>query len=607
MAGWVVAWTRDGSEIDPQRWASTLSACTRLGGEAEQSTRAGAGLAAWRRTSGEFPCSGRLTHARLGTHTAFVGQVLSDAGADDSLAAIGQFETGGADDAAMARLNGPFAMCTIGPGPRDVRIASDRHRHYGVFVHRGARWTVASTDLGCVLPWLDRVEIDRDSLDLLVRTGELIDRMTLVKGVEVLPPACVLSDDGSGPRERTYWEMRHREDWRDDPETIARRLGELLAQSVRRIERANPRLGVTLSGGLDSRFILGLCERRREIPSFTWGLPGCRDIACAAAFARRIGSPHTIRHWNPPEFPPLWPAGADLTAGSFGIESMHMLPYVGLLARHADVILNGLAGDVMYGGNFLKASWLRETSVEALAATSWRWRVGEGIDAWGDRLLGASARSRGRWVHSISSGAESGVRPVLRLNDWLYPNRVFRYTNSGTALLRWGVESHAPFFDRDVVDAALRVPQEMKLKHRLYLRALAHACPDAAATPWQRTMVPPAWGFWANTGSMAMQRIVRVGLKKVGVEAWKSNSVADLPGWLRGLWAGDVERLLFDGRLAGRGLVDDASLRSAWESHKAGENLTRPLAALIAVECFARRWMDGDVPSRLVPTQDSSA
>jgi asparagine synthetase B (glutamine-hydrolysing) len=372
---------------------------------------------------------------------------------------------------------------------------------------------------------------------------------------------------------------------------------------VRRIERANHRIGITLSGGLDSRFLLGLCERRKEIPAFTWGLPGCRDIVCAAAFAKRIGAPHTIRNWEPGVFPGLWSTGADLTAGNFGVESMHMAPYIGLLSKSADVILNGLAGDALLGGNFLKVSWLRETDAGALASSSWRWRVSESLDRWGDRIMGRPGReeSRTRWVESILGHDSTPGRPVERLNDWLYPNRVFRYTNSGTFLLRWGVESHAPFFDRDFIDALMRVPFEMKLKHRLYLRVLDLVCPDAAATRWQRTMIPPSWGFWANTSSMAMQRIVRAGAKKFGINAFPHEAVADPSGWLRTIWAADVERILLDGRLASRGLVEIDAVREAWESHKNGENLTRPIAALIAVELWMRRWIDGERPAREIP------
>jgi asparagine synthetase B (glutamine-hydrolysing) len=606
VAGWAIAWSRSGGALDSARWKRTIEAATRFGGTIEASeTREGA-IAAWRREGGEFPASGRLirgSHADPsggGTIGAFVGQVLDDEG-DATASAIEVLSRPRVDDAAIARLNGPFAYACLSSRGR-ARIVLDRYRHYRVFVHHGARWSVAATDIGCIVPWLDRREIDLEALAVFVRSGEMIDRGTLLSGVDMLPPAAVVEDDGAGPRERRYWKLVHREDDRGSFEEMSQRLADLMRQGVRRIERANPRLGVTLSGGLDSRLILGVCERRREIPAFTWGLPGCRDIACAAAFARMIGAPHTIRHWEPEVFPGLWGAGADLTSGAFGIESMHMLPYVGLLSRNADVILNGLAGDVLAGGNFLKLSWLREKDCTALAEFSWRWRVSEGVDGWCDRLLGArGAGARSRWVGSIVAHDSGSDRPIARLNDWLYPNRVFRYTNAGTLLLRWGVESHAPFFDRDFVDALLGARLEWKLKHRLYLRMMEIACPEAARAPWQRTMIPPAWGLWANTGSMALQRIVRAGAKRMGINAFPHENVADVPGWLRGAWAKDAERILFDGRLLDRGLVEGEGLRAAWGAHMGGENLTRPLAALIAVELWARRWIDGERPAQEVP------
>lgn len=542
----------------------------------------------WRRSTGEFPHSGTISQPRADTHVAWVGQVFDDH-ADQSREAIARVASDSGNDAELASMNGPFAAAMIASGAVHVRVVLDRYRHVPVYLHRGPDYAVVSTDLGCILAWMGHAEIDRDSLDMLLRTGELIDRGTIVRGVELLPPATVIEARGVELKERAYWRFEHRPDDTMDMEATARTCAEAMTRAVRRIERVSPRLAVTLSGGLDSRLIHGLCQRRREIPAFTWGLAGCRDITCAAAFAKRIGAPHTVRHWEVDAYPPLWTTGADLTAGTFGIESMHMLPFVSLLAEHADVVLNGLAGDVLLGGNFVKLAWIREPSLEALAYAAWRWRVPDSAGAWAERILGSSKDgSRTRWVASIA--AHSGSSPAARLNDWLYPNRVFRYTNSGTMLLRWGVESHAPFWDNDLVDLLLRVPLPMKLKHRLYLRVMKLACPDAAATPWQRTMLPPAWGFWANGASMAFQKYSRAIARKVGVQLYAADAVADVSGWMRGPWSSSLRELLLGGVLVDQRMIDRGELERMLQDHASGANHTRTIGVLTAAESFARTW-----------------
>jgi asparagine synthase (glutamine-hydrolysing) len=590
MAGWLLI-SGDDAFLGPGNRAARFAA-----GEERLDSREGAGwkLWAWRRERGEFPSSGTLHACGEGGAgaLAWLGQVLDDSG-DVSPGAIDRLQRG-VDDRWLADLNGPFAVAMA--DDRGAMLITDRYRHYPVYIHRHGRAMIASTDIRAVALLVDHPKLDPLAVELLLRSGELIDRRTLLQGVELLPPATVLSLSGQGILERRYWAMRHRADRSLSMAECAHEIGTALRRAVRRIEAATPRLGITLSGGLDSRFILGLCERPHEVPSFTWGEPGCRDIACAAAFAARVGSPHTVRHWEPEAFIPLWPLGSQLTAGSFGVESMFMLPYTGLLQSRADVILNGLAGDALLGGNFLQLSWIRESDHRRLGETSWRWRVSEEQDRTADRLIGG-AQNRGReaWVDSVARERDS--RPIERLNDWLYENRVFRNTNSGTMLLRHGVESHAPFFDRDVAEILLRTPLEYKQKHRLYLRVLSMECPAAASVPWQRTAIPPAWGFLANTGSMAFHRVARAGLKRVGITPFRSLSVADPGAWIRGPWNEAVRGLLLGDRTLSRGHVRPEALRELVDEHQGGANRTRQIGVLIAVELFCRSILERDEPA----------
>ena len=595
MAGWLVVWSQDESQPDSDAWAQSTRAAVRYGGSVSEHHGERVALAAWRRGHGEFPLSGTIA-ARAYAHVGWVGQCVDDSG-DATEQAISCVAADGFDGPQVAALNGPFAAVIVRDKPLQVRVLTDRYRHYPVYVHRGSKFVVASTELRCIVPWLARAELDPDSIDMLLRCGELIDRMTMLKGVELLPPGTVLHESPQGLTERRYWAMRHDGAGASSLAATAELLAQRLTTAVRRLEAVTPRLGITLSGGLDSRIILDLCKHPERVPSFTWGLPGCRDIVCASQFARAVKSPHVVKHWDPPAFSPLWSRGVDLTAGSFGVESMFMLPYVELLGSACDVVFNGLAGDVFLGGNFIKGQWMRERDATQLGRAVWRWRVPHAQDLVVDRLTGRSggeSSSGERWAASIA--ARDGARPVERLNDWLYENRIFRTTNCGTMLLRGGVESHAPFFDRDFVDAVLRVELEHKVKHRLYLEVMKRAAPRSASVTWQRTNLAPRRGFYANLGAMAFQRLVGLGGAAIGVEAFPSLKVADPAGWLRGPWRQRVEEIILNGRFSERNLLNPAVVREMWQAHLSGADHSRQIGVMVAVELFARLAIDGDAP-----------
>ncbi len=598
MSGWLVRYRFHRASEDEDRWLESIRLAGRAGNVIEQQTELAGGsvaLATWRRTSGEFPCSGRIHQSSQNVQIAWVGQCLEDEG-DASCNAMRLLaeQSGQAvpDTASFSRLNGPFSAAIVQQAAARLMIVVDRHRHMPVYMYRTAKFLVASTDLRVLKPWLERPQLSKSSVDLLLRCGELIDDMTLLDGVRMLPSATVLTVLDGDVSESHYWTLRHDPQHGNSVQELADELGERLRNAVHRVERANTCVGITLSGGLDSRFLLGLCSQPQQVPSFTWGLPDCRDITYAADFAKRVGSPHQVRNWIPADFPPLWQQGVEATGGSFGIESMYMLPFVRLLGQHCDVILNGLAGDAVLGGNFLQLSWLRERSLSQLAQKSWRWRVSSAEDEQVNRLIVDKTGSVGRdlWVESILRDPRE--QPILRLNDWLYPNRVSRNTNCGTMLQRLCVESHAPFFDRDFLDLVLKVPLEMRLKHRLYLQTMNRACPVAGQSRWQRTGIPPSWGFYANLSSMAFHRVWGQMMKTVGREAFPGLTVASPAAWMRNEWRSSIEEILLSESLLSRGVVNADGVREVWRRHLAGENFTRTIGALLSVELFARAMID---------------
>ena len=594
MAGWLLVWAQGDLPLDPDCWKQSAKAAVRYGGVFAEEFQDRVALGAWRRCSGEFPSSGTIS-SFAGAQVAWTGQCVGDAvdAGDVSAQAMSVLAESQFDDAAAARLNGPFAAAMIRAEPLEVRVVTDRHRHYPVYVHHGPLVSVASTDMRCVVPWLGRVELSREAVDMLLRCGELIDRQTLLEGVEMLPPGTVLSDAGQRRTERRYWSMRS--DGGGQPAVTAEQLGHSLKVGVRRMEAASPTLGITLSGGLDSRIILDLCASPQRVPSFTWGLPDCRDIVCASEFAALVGSPHVVKHWTPKAFPPLWSRGVDLTGGNCGVDSMFMLPFVPLVSSACGVVLNGLAGDATLGGNWLKRSWLAEQNTENLGRAVWRWRVPEPQDQLVDRLMArvATASSASdRWVASIAR--REGARPIERLNDWFIENRVSRTTNCGTMILRGGVESHSPFFDRDFIDVLSQVNQDQKFKHRLYLDVMNIVAPRAASVTWQRTNVKPSRGYRANLAAMVFQRLVTKACEPFGITPFRDLQVADLAGWIRGPWRQAIEKIIQSDRFRQRGIVNSDVVDELWQAHIGGADHARQISVLITIELFARLTVDGN-------------
>lgn len=594
MAGWLAVWLDGGQPLADHRWRTCLGDVVPRDETAGSAFACNAAIAAWRRHTGEFNQSGCILSPGSGSKVAWVGVEVGQRRQElpEAPELLGKHNP---SDQELASINGAFAAAVLTESGQ-LRLFTDRYRHYPVYLYQGQGWGVACTDMRGVIPWLPKPQFDLQAADLFLRTGELLDGMTLLAGVELLPPAACVSIDACTITRRRYWHMEFKPDPTLKLGDCVPELADRLRTAVASIEALTPRLGITLSGGLDSRLLLGLCREPERVPSFTWGRPGCRDITCARDFAQRVGSPHRVRHWEPSAFVDLWNEGVAATAGSFGIADMFMLPFVDLVAQHCDVVLNGLAGDALLGGNFLKYSWFG-MGIGELADTSWRWRVSPAQEVAVDHVLTGvpSHCARDIWKDSIC--AAPGSRGVEQLNAWLFENRVFRFTNAGTSLLRNGVESYAPFFDNRVVDFLLQVSLEHKSKHRLYLSVLNRACPVAGEIRWQRTGLPPRCGFTANLAAMAFHRILARAGKLVGIDPFPRLAVANVAAWFRNEWKAAAADILLSPRTLDRGVVRPEGVRDIWNEHQAGADHARLLGNLVALELFSRMSLDRSFPT----------
>lgn len=601
MSGWLAIYYDHSHAFDESVLDAFLVRRSTLGDRVDGARSPGMVMAAWRRGGGEFSESGMIHRASGKPAVAWVGQCLGDDG-DATPRAIEVVRDASASDHALSSLNGPFAAAVAHEADRMMTISLGRQAHYPVYIWRGEGVVVASTDMSAILPWMPSRRINTTALDLLLRLGELIDRMTLVQGIDMLPGGVRVRIDNAGVREESYWRFRHQPDGAIEYNTTARQLATRLTAAVRRVQLANERVGVPLSGGLDSRLLLGLCDNRHTVPSYTWGEPGCRDIVYAEKAAHRLGSPHTTKHWNLGEYARHWTEGVALTSGAFGVRDMYVTPYMDMISEDCDVVLNGLAGDVFLGGNFLRRQWLNEDNLHQLASHAWRWRVPEEDDRIADRLLrehDGDGVSRDLWVGSISR-VPSG-RPIERLVDWLIENRIFRYTNCGTMLLRHGVESHSPFFDNEFCDTLLRTPIEWRYKHRLYLRVMRLACPQATKDPWQRTALPISWGYHVALGSLAFHKATRAVARRAGIDPFPHQAVGDPAGWFRDQLRTMIDDIIMDDRCLSRGLYHPDELRGVWLAHQNGRDHSRMIGIIVMVELFCRLYLDSDSDAGVEP------
>ncbi len=260
--------------------------------------------------------------------------------------------------ALLPKLNGMFAFALWDPVAEQLWLARDRYGKKPLVYHRqGARVTFASELVALEAIRGTGGAIDMAALGLLFTLRYVPDPMTIIAGVEKLPPGHLACVTRSGIAvERWYDLARERLPRLGNEGAAMGLLRTTVDEAVGARLVADVPLGVFLSGGIDSALIAAAMVRRSEtVRSFTLGFEGAADYfeerPAARAIARHLGTEHTELAVSTAD------AAAALDAVFDGLDepfadSSAVPTY--LLARearrHVTVALSGDGADEVFGG-----------------------------------------------------------------------------------------------------------------------------------------------------------------------------------------------------------------------------------------------------------------
>jgi asparagine synthase (glutamine-hydrolysing) len=367
-------------------------------------------------------------------------------------------------------------------------------------------------------------EIDRDALTLFLRHSYVPGPRTIYRGVYKLPPASLLRLSGSAPlaeaEPERYWSL-HPPPGEDaaplaggDAEAVDT-LERLLLASVRQQMVADVPVGAFLSGGVDSATIVALMQAVSGTPvrTFTIGVttPDSDEAPAARRIAEHLRTDHMEQYVSAADALGLIPRLSSIYDEPFADSSQIPTLLVAQLARRSvTVSLSGDGGDELFAGyqRYISGpelvrrlgyipSWLRRRAGGALLSRPLlrgldsMSRVDGGLTGERSRRLGEilshpSPLNVHRALHSswaqpaavVRGGAEPATLFTAARGRWsgegLGPQMLF--TDAATylpddllvkvdrAAMSVSLETRVPLLDHRVVEFALRLPWDLKVR-----------------------------------------------------------------------------------------------------------------------------------------------
>ncbi len=518
--------------------------------------------------------------ARAGSRSVWLDGELFDRRSErtDAEDLLARWSEAGDDWSFLAGLDGVYAAVLVDDAAGRVHLVSDRLGMRILF------WGVVdgrlcwSSQLGgfLAMPGFEPV-IERDGIPEFFTCGHLLGERTWFRGVHLLSPGTVVTFDlRTGEIERRrywWWDGIKPQGGRLGLQEAARETGRLLQASVAARARPDARVGVSLSGGLDSRALFAAVPGDGPVPALTFGRPGCVDLRVAARVAALRPSEHVVVPINAEN----WFAGRSAavwwTDGLFSFMQLHGIESADMYRRHYDINLDGFGGDFILGGMYLN-----------------------GATRFG-RFDADHAASKLRCERDLLG--DTGPWEALDKTDYfLVEQRARRLNNVGTRYLQTYMEDRKPFLARDLIEFVYSLPDEMRAHGRLYRATLLAAFPRYyRGVAWAGTGFPISWPYgarraWRELRSLEARLLGRVGT--VGLRGLDLLDYTDYPAWLRQEPARGFVTAVLEARDA---LYPEYTSRDEvvrlWRKHLGGVDHARAVGYRLTFEIWLQQVFNG--------------
>jgi len=504
--------------------------------------------------------------------------------------------------AMVHRLHGMFAFCIHDRRSSESFVARDRIGIKPLFWHAAGDVVAFASEPSVLLahPGVSR-EVEADALVERYVFQYVPGDRTVYRDVRRLLPGHALRVRDGQVRIERWWSIPDPEPRADaDVETVADELRARLDEAVLERTVADVRLGMFLSGGIDSAAVLASLAKAASGPVKTYSVgfdgPAAFDErALARATAARFGADHhelvlsaeAIGSWLPrlvertaepvtdPAILPTWllsefarrevtvaltGEGADELFG--GYRRYRLQERWGWLGRVPGAGAAGRAGAAILPGRTGQA--LQAVGERDAPRNHLRWSaiVGEDIV---DGLFGAGTHGRvlGRLAERFrvhfaraDGGSRTGLSGSLRADqhEWL-PHDLLEKVDR--ASMAHSLEARTPFLDHRMVAFAAALPDGLKIRDR--------------------------------TGKWILRRALRGVVPDEVLDRPKRGFDLPLDAWMRGPLRPVAETLFADGAAARWPAVDAGFASRMLDDHVAGRrDLGLPLFNLVSTLLFLR-------------------
>lgn len=513
-------------------------------------------------------------------------------------------------------INGQFSAALYDFSEKELILVSDRFSTHPLYYTKTNNKLLFAPEVKALLadPNLEK-NINYESVSDLFNFGHLFQNKTMFKNIFQLPEASYLIFKKGKSTINRYWDLPYFEEAYSRQNFSKVEVDNYVEEMQQIILRANERqlkknrddILLSLSGGLDSRFVAALVHKTgvNNISSFTMGEPASEDVIYAKIIAKELGMEHQVFQilpeniWENTEYFGYVSDGMSMISGP--VQNFEPLRNY---KNKSQITLSSQMCDAFFG------STLSRTKLKKVAQKNQWDEESERIVKNIFKIFSASQVKQifipefyEKIEANSSSSAEKYIKedyhPLHSYFNLLVNEHGRRGTLGGNVVNNLFFESRMPSYDNDVIDFAYKLPVKLKQDQFIYREAFIRMFPELAKIKREGTNLPINVSRSRLQLKILEQKIIGR-LKPTPVNKllkhfsrWNKPSYISYGKWFREDLKQKMESLLLDPETLSRGVFDQKGIKKLLNEHYYTEKDNSPLIwQIINLEYFFRNFID---------------
>lgn len=480
---------------------------------------------------------------------------------------------------AFPLLNGKYSLAIWDRKERSLIIATDRLGLSPIFYYEGPSLLIFASDVKAILG-IEGVPSGLDEYGMVefLSLEYLLGERTLFKSIKYLEPGRVKIFKKGKSSILRYWRPEYRWEGR---KTSIEEGAEILKRAVKKRIAHRCKVGIYLSGGLDSRTILSSTLKYIRPIAYTVGDENSLDVRLAEEVAGLAGVEHILLKPSPSSFWNFIEKGIWYTDGFNNCINFLGDEFLDRVRERTPFILRGFGGEALGTWADPRLSLLPSFpkflhyvyhKIANLFPPSLHKRLF--TPDFYKRVAGYLYQE----LERIFSDTKD-LHPIDRYHQFKLMMDLPRYGVPGITIIESQVGCLEPFTDNEFIDFILRLSPKQRVLWRAERGILKYLNPALASIPWEKLKIPPDSGDIKIAYYLLRRRIFPS----------QGGSVA-YPEWFRKELRGRIRETLLKGD--DLGIFNRKFLEELLNLHFSGRvDASRQIGALLTLKIWARLFL----------------